>query len=162
MATTNSAGRDGVGTGGKTALQKVAMLFGVVFLLVGILGFIPGITQEYSELAFAGPTSGALLLGIFQVSILHNIVHLLFGAAGVAMARTHAGSFNYLLWGGLIYLVLFIYGLVVPHDSQANFVPLNAADNWLHIVLTIAMIAAALGLRGTAHHDATTATARRP
>ncbi len=162
MATTNSAGRDGVRTGGKTALQKVAMLFGAVFLLVGILGFIPGITTNYDQLTFAGPNSEAQLLGIFQVSILHNIVHLLFGVAGLAMARTHAGAFNYLLWGGLIYLVLFIYGLVVPLDSDANFVPLNAADNWLHIVLTIAMVAAALGLKGTARHDATTASARRP
>lgn len=162
MATVNSAGRDGVATGGKTVLQKIAMIFGVVFVLVGILGFIPGITTNYDQLTFAGPGSEAQLLGIFQVSILHNIVHLLFGVAGLAMARMHASAFNYLLWGGLIYLVLFIYGLIVPFSSQANFVPLNAADNWLHIVLTVVMVAAALALRGSAHNDATTATARRP
>jgi hypothetical protein len=59
----------------------------VVFLLVGIAGFIPGITTNYDQMTFAGHHSGAHLLGVFQVSILHNIVHLLFGVAGLAMAR---------------------------------------------------------------------------
>ncbi|WP_309070773.1 DUF4383 domain-containing protein [Arthrobacter sp.] len=144
MASTHSPG-SGVGT--RTNIQKAALAVGVVFLLVGILGFIPGITSGMDELAFAGSESNALLLGIFQVSILHNIVHLLFGIAGIVMAKTATGAYNFLLWGGVIYAVLFIYGLIIPQDSAANFVPVNAADNILHLVLAIAMIALALALR---------------
>lgn len=64
------------------------MAVGAVFLLVGILGFIPGVTTDHDTLTFAGHESGAKLIGLFNVSILHNIVHLLFGIAGIAMART--------------------------------------------------------------------------
>ena len=130
--------------GGRTTLQRAAQAVGIVFLLVGILGFIPGITSNYSSMTFAGHESEALLLGIFQVSILHNIVHLLFGVAGLAMAKTVSGARAYLLGGGVIYAILWIYGLIIDQQSAANFVPVNSADNWLHFVLAIGMIALAL------------------
>jgi len=75
------------------------MVVGAVFLLVGILGFIPGITTDYDTMAFAGHDSDAKLFGVFQVSILHNIVHLLFGVAGVAMARTARTAMAFLVGG---------------------------------------------------------------
>lgn len=131
-------------TRAKTKLQQATQAVGAVFLLVGILGFIPGITSNYDALAVAGHGSGALLLGIFQVSVLHNIVHLLFGAAGIAMARRHDQAKNFLLYGGTIYLVLWLYGLLVGHDTPANIVPLNSADNWLHLLLGLGMIALAV------------------
>lgn len=124
----------------KSDLQRAAAAVGAVFLLVGILGFIPGITTDYSTMEFAGHESDAKLLGIFEVSILHNIVHLLFGVAGFAMARTWGGARTYLIGGGAVYLVLWIYGMVIDHESAANFVPVNDADNWLHFVLGAAMI----------------------
>ncbi|MGF9664111.1 DUF4383 domain-containing protein [Arthrobacter crystallopoietes] len=124
----------------RTNVQKAALAVGAVFLLVGILGFIPGITSNYDQLGAAGHHSEALLLGVFQVSILHNIVHLLFGAAGIAVARSISGSRNYLIWGGAIYLVLWLYGLFINKDSAANFVPVNTADDWLHFVLGVGMI----------------------
>jgi hypothetical protein len=130
--------------GARTArhpVQTAAMAVGAVFVLVGILGFVPGITTNFDQLAGAGPHSGALLLGVFQVSILHNLVHLAFGVAGIALARTFAGARNFLIWGGVVYAVLWIYGLVIDHDSAANFVPINTADNWLHLVLAVGMIA---------------------
>jgi hypothetical protein len=127
-------------------VRLAATAVGAVFLLVGILGFVPGITTNYDELSFAGHESSAELLGLFQVSILHNIVHLLFGVAGLAMARTAKGATTYLIAGGAIYLVLWLYGLVIDHGSAANFVPVNHADNWLHLFLGIAMIG--LGLIG--------------
>ena len=136
MTSMSSNGR----TVGRTNIQKATLAVGAVFLLVGILGFIPGITSNYESLGFAGHDSEALLLGIFQVSILHNIVHLLFGVAGIALARNAAQSRNYLVVGGAIYLVLWLYGLLIGHDTPANFVPLNTADNWLHFVLGVAMI----------------------
>jgi hypothetical protein len=111
-----------------------------VFLLVGIAGFIPGLTTRYDQLGFAGTGSMALLLGVFQVSVLHNIVHLLFGVVGLAAARRARGAKLFLIVGGIVYAVLWLYGLVVPMSSAGNFVPLNSADNWLHLVLAIGMI----------------------
>lgn len=134
----------------RTNVQKASLAVGVIFLLVGVLGFIPGATTNYDEMMFASHMSGALLLGIFQVSILHNIVHLLFGIAGIALARSVPGARNYLIWGGVIYLVLWVYGLLTDHESKANFIPLNDADNWLHLVLGVGMIA--LGLLLTRQH----------
>jgi hypothetical protein len=127
--------------GVRQPIQVAALVMGVVFLLVGLLGFIPGITTNYSAMAFAGHQSEAMLLGVFQVSVLHNIVHLLFGIAGVAMARTAAGARNFLIYGGVIYAVLWLYGLLIDQGSAANFVPVNTADNWLHLVLAVVMIA---------------------
>jgi Domain of unknown function (DUF4383) len=119
---------------------------GVVFLLVGVLGFIPGITTNFGDLSFAGHNSDAMLFGLFQVSILHNIVHLLFGIAGLVMGRTAAQARNYLVFGGAIYLVLFVYGLIVGQESAANFVPVNTADDFLHLILGIGMVGLGLAL----------------
>lgn len=109
-------------------------------MLVGILGFVPGVTSNYDTMEFAGHKSHAELLGIFQVSVLHNVVHLLYGIAGLALARRVETARAYLIGGGAVYLVLWVYGLVVDMRSDANFVPLNNADNWLHLFLGIAMI----------------------
>ena len=127
-------------------VRTAAMVVGATFLLVGILGFVPGITTNYDSLELAGHESGAKLLGVFEVSILHNVVHVLFGVAGLAMAKNARSATAYLLGGGVIYLVLALYGAVIDRDSNANFVPLNTADNLLHLVLGLGMIA--LGLVG--------------
>ncbi|PFG30644.1 DUF4383 domain-containing protein [Paramicrobacterium agarici] len=124
----------------KSAVQIVALIYGIVFLAVGILGFIPGITTGYDQLMFAGHMSGAMLLGIFQVSVLHNIVHLLYGVVGLICTRRILAARQYLIWGGIIYAALWIYGLVVSEESMANFVPLNDADDWLHFALAVTMI----------------------
>ena len=138
MITSNPA------AGARSRLQLAAQVVGAVFLLVGILGFIPGITSNFGALGMAGHTSGALLLGVFQVSVLHNIVHLLFGVAGLLLARTPAQAKSFLLYGGIIYLILWLYGLIINLNSPANFVPVNTADNWLHFLLGAGMVALAL------------------
>jgi len=126
---------------GRAAIQKGAALVGIVFLAVGVAGFIPGVTTNYSQLRFAGHQSEAQLLGLFQVSVLHNVVHLLFGVAGLLMAGTPLRARNFLLYGGFAYAVLFFYGVVVEYQSMANFVPLDDADNVLHLMLAAGMIA---------------------
>jgi hypothetical protein len=80
---------------------------------------------------------------------------LLFGVAGVLCARTFAASRNFLIWGGVIYFVIWLYGLFVSGDTPANFVPVNNADNWLHLVLAIAMVGLGLLL---GRRDATAAS----
>jgi hypothetical protein len=130
----------------RSTVQSAALLVGILLFAVGILGFVPGITTHYGDLSFAGHDSGAKLLGIFQTSILHNVVHLLFGLAGIAMARSWEGARTFLIAGGTIYLVLFVYGLLAHGSSGANFIPVNSADNVLHVALGVAMIALGLVL----------------
>ena len=121
----------------RTPVQNVARLVGVVFLLVGVAGFIPGVTTNlYEGLEFAGDDGTAELLGLFQVSVLHNIVHGLFGIAGLALAATASGARTYLIGGGAIYLALFLLGIV----GGGDWIPVNDADNWLHLVLGAGMI----------------------
>ncbi len=127
-------------TSERSAIELAAFVVGATFLLVGILGFVPGVTQHFDTITFAGHDSAAKLLGIFQVSVLHNIVHLLFGLAGLAAGRTVAGARSYLVGGGVIYGALGVYGLVIDKMSGANFVPINGADNWLHLGLAAGMI----------------------
>ena len=130
-----------VPSGTRSPVQLVAAAVGAVFLLVGVLGFVPGVTTGMDQLMFAGHESDALLLGIFAVSVLHNIVHLAFGVAGLVMARTASAAKLFLVGGGAVYLVVWLYGVLVNESSAANFVPLNTADNWLHLALGVGMIA---------------------
>jgi hypothetical protein len=128
---------------GTTPVQTVARLVGIVFLLVGIAGFIPGITTNlYDGLEFAGDDGNAELLGLFQVSVLHNIVHALFGV-GILMAATPEGARTFLLGSGAIYAVLFLLGIL----GGGDWVPINDADDWLHLGLAVGLIA--LGLLTT-------------
>lgn len=139
-------------TSTRTPVQTAAAVVSVVFLLVGVLGFVPGVTTDYDQLSFAGHDSMAMLLGIFMVSVLHNIVHLLFGVIGLAAARTARGARTFLIAGGVVYLVLWLYGLLIDHGSDANFVPVNTADNWLHLGLGVGMIALGLLTARATHH----------
>ncbi|MFR9776891.1 DUF4383 domain-containing protein [Micromonospora sp. MS34] len=132
---------------GRAPVRRAAGAVGVIFLVIGVLGFIPGITSNYGDLHWAGHQSRAMLLGVFQVSVLHNVVHLIFGVAGLTMARTVSGARTFLVGGGAIYLVLWLYGLAIDLGSAANFAPVNGAGNWLHLLLGLAMIT--LGLATT-------------
>src|SRR5688500_16654472 len=121
----------------RTPVQNTARLVGVVFLLVGVAGFIPGITTNlYDGLEFAGDDGNAEVLGLFEVSVLHNIVHGLFGIAGLALAATASGARTFLIGGGAIYLLLAAVQVV----GAGDWVPLVGADLWVHLVLAVGMI----------------------
>jgi hypothetical protein len=103
--------------------KGIAMLFGLVFLVVGVLGFVQtGTSQEMS-----------MLLGFFPVNFAHNCVHTLFGIWGLAAARSEGGATSYCKIGGLIYLVLGALGFVV--ESPLGLVPIGGNDRWLHLAL---------------------------
>ncbi|PRC48823.1 DUF4383 domain-containing protein, partial [Mycobacterium sp. ITM-2017-0098] len=97
------------------------------------------------------------LFGVFAVCAALNIVHLVVGAAGFFFARTYAGARAYLLGGGVLYLALWLYGVLVEFGSDAHVIPLNAATNWLHLGLGAVMALLAVTLAG--QHDP---TKRRP
>jgi hypothetical protein len=124
----------------RSTVQSAALLVGILLFAVGVLGFVPGITTHYGDLSFAGHDSGAKLFGIFQTSILHNVVYLLFGLIGIAMARSWEGARTFLIAGGTIYLVVFVYGLLAHGSSGWNFLPVNSADNVLHAALGVVMV----------------------
>jgi Domain of unknown function (DUF4383) len=127
----------------RSALQTAALAVGVVFLLVGIAGFIPGITEDAPG-SFAGEDSEGSLLGVFQTSILHNLVHLLLGVAGILMSRTWEGANLFLLGGGIAYLALFLLGMLGVMD----WLPADDTDDWLHLVLGLGMLGLWAALRG--------------
>lgn len=121
----------------RTPVQNAARLVGLAFLLIGLAGFIPGITTNlYGGLEFAGDKGDAEVLGLFEVSVLHNIVHWLFGIAGFALAATASGARTFLIGGGAIYLLLA--GIQVIDAGE--WVPLVGADLWLHLVLGAGMV----------------------
>jgi hypothetical protein len=141
------------------AVQGAAVLVAAAFLVIGVVGFIPGVTTHLDQLQWAGHHSGAKVFGMFAVSGLHNIVHLAFGVIGFIFARTYAASRAYLLAGGVAYLALWVYGLVMDHGSALNILMLNEADNWLHFGLGVLMVILALTLAG--QHDPTKRPRRR-
>ncbi|MGC5032669.1 DUF4383 domain-containing protein [Micromonospora sp. DT229] len=136
----------------RTRVQLAALVVAALFLVLGVAGFIPGITTGYGDMTFAGHHSGAKLLGVFQVSILHNLLHLGFGLIGLVAARRLAGARIFLTAGGAVYLALWLYGWATEDDSAANFIPVNGADDFLHLALGFGMLALGLLLsnnRGT-------------
>jgi hypothetical protein len=115
-------------------IQRVAQIFGVVFLLVGILGLV---TTPLSM-------RGGLLLGFFPVNLLHNLIHLAFGIWGLVAARGAAESRQYSQVTGVIYLVLTALAFVTP--TTFGLVPIGGHDIWLHAVIGIVLTAVGFGL----------------
>jgi hypothetical protein len=114
------------------AVQGAALMVAAGFLVIGVLGFIPGVTTD------------GKLFGVFAVSGLHNVLHLLSGFVGFALARTYAASRAYFLGGGLVYLALWLHGLFMV----SGLLPINGADNWLHFGLGLGMVLLGLTLAG--------------
>lgn len=125
----------------RTPVEDAARVAGGVFLVVAVGGFVPGLTTNlYDGLEFAGAEGSSKLLGLFAVSVLHNVVHGLFGLAGLALARTPSGARTFLLGGGGLYLALFLLGVT----GGGDWLPANRADDWLHLGLGLGTIGAGL------------------
>ena len=116
---------------GRVSAQSLAALVGAVFLLLGLLGFVPGVTTDHHDLHFAGSGSDAKLFGLFNVSILHNLLHLVLGAAGIACSATHRSAVRFLYGVGIASLTLWTLGVC----GAADWLPVNSDDNWLHLVV---------------------------
>jgi hypothetical protein len=126
-------------------LQKAALVVGIVFVIVGIAGFIPGITENAPG-DFMGENSPGSLLHVFQTGILHNLVHLLFGVAGIVLSRTWSGARNFLIGGGAVYLLLWLIGMF----SAMDWLPADVTDHWLHFGLGLGMLVLGFALSRTA------------
>ena len=105
-------------------IKSAAVLFGIVFILIGILGFVPGVTDNQ------------MLLGIFHVNAAHNVVHLLSGAAALFAGMTSVGASRiYFRVFGVVYGLVAILGLMNmgQHTMLLGLISNNDADTFLHI-----------------------------
>ena len=124
--------------------RTFALLFGIVFLVVGVAGFLqPALLHphDYPDVtmnAFEGD-----LLGLFPVNALHSIVHVLFGVWGLMASRSLGGSVTYARGVAIIYAVLTVMGFVPALDTTFGLIPLFGNDIWLHALL--ALVAAYFG-----------------
>jgi hypothetical protein len=122
--------------------RTFAMIFGVVFIIVGVGGFIPGLTTMGGM--GMGPDADVKMvsmfgyeLKLFPVNVLHDIVHLLFGIWGVLAARSLAGARMYFRGVAIIYAVLTVMGFIPPLNTTFGLIPLYGNDIWLHALLAI-------------------------
>jgi hypothetical protein len=119
-------------------VKTIAMIFGVVFILVALLGFMAtGMSNMDSD-----PATAPRVLGLFPVNVLHNVVHLLFGIWGVVSARSFAGARTYCMTAGVIYLVLAALGFIAP--TTFGLIPIGGNDIWLHALLGVALLGAGM------------------
>jgi hypothetical protein len=106
-------------------VQRVTLAFGIVYLIVGVAGFIPGIAPPADE------PGERVLLGLFEVNALHNVAHLVLGALLVigGLVGDYVYTINRVL--AVVFLLLFVGGFV---PAFANLLAINAADTILHLV----------------------------
>jgi len=119
-------------------LGTIARVFGIIYLLVGILGFVPSLAQPSPDSAHLVVGTTALLLGIFPVNILHNIVHAAIGLWGLASGGSYAGARSYFRSLAVIYGLLTILGLIPLTNTVFGLVPIFGNDIWLHALTAIA------------------------
>lgn len=122
-----------------TIARRFAMVYGIVFLLVGVAGFIPGVTLPHSHPDVMLTAGLGLVLGLFAVNVLHNAAHLLFGVWGLLASRSDSASRTYGKVVFVAYALLTVMGLVTAMNLHTafGFVPLYGHDIWLHALLAL-------------------------
>lgn len=127
------------------ALRYFALIYGIVFLVVGIAGFVPGLVTpfEATDPEVAVDAGAGRLFGLFPINALHNLVHIAFGIWGLVAYRTPGAAVTYARAVAIIYALLFVLGLIPGLHTMFGLVPLFGHDVWLHLVL--AAVAAYFG-----------------
>ena len=125
-------------SGARTWPQLLALAFGAIYLLVGIVGFFVTGFGDF----FAHDTNRTLLG--FEINGMHNVVHIVIGVAGLLLARTLAGARTYGWLLAVGYGAAFVYGLIAI-GKDWDFLNLNWADNVLHLVTALVGLVIALG-----------------
>ena len=125
--------------------RAFALLMGLVFGLVGLAGFVPGLTHPIHADAppLAIDSGYGLIFGLFPVNVLHNLVHLLFGVLGLAAYAGAFGAVSYARLVAVSYALLTVMGLIPVLNTTFGLVPIFGADVGLH-----ALIAAVAGYFG--------------
>ncbi len=143
----------------RTTTQVATLGIAAAILLTGLLGFVPGITSGLGDITWAGPGTDARLLGWTDVSVLHNAAHIVTGIVGLAMSRKLAAAEMFLIASGLLAVLLGVYGLIIDADTGSNFMPVDYAASWLHLVVGVALVF--LGVALPRHDDGPTSATYR-
>ncbi|MGE5540324.1 MAG: DUF4383 domain-containing protein [Gemmatimonas sp.] len=122
--------------------RAFALVFGIIFLLMGIAGFIPGLLSPPDQPIAVNAMHGRLL-GLFPVNAVHDLAHLVFGVWGIVAYRTLSGSLLYARVVAIAYGVLVIMGLIPGLNVVFGLMPIHGNDVWLHLIL--AAVAAYFG-----------------
>jgi hypothetical protein len=117
--------------------RTFAMIFGIAFLIIGIGGFIPGLSAPLHQGHPEVIGNGVQALRLFPVNELHNGVHILFGLWGLAASRSLGGSVAYARGVAIIYGVLAIAGFIPNLNTMFGMTPLYGNDIWLHALLAL-------------------------
>lgn len=123
-------------------LKKAALVFGVVLVAVGLLGFVPALTPENSE-------GVRRLLGIFEVNAMHNVIHLLSGIAALVLSKTEANASLYFKVFGVVYALVTVLGFL-QGDTVLNLIPINLANNLLHLLIAGSSLYLGFGVKPSA------------
>lgn len=123
--------------------QKGALVFGIVFLLVGVLGLF-----VENGMSMDADLDEGRLFGLFPVNVLHNLVHLAFGVWGLVAARSHPASRTYGRAGAVVYALLVVLAFVTP--TLFGLVPIGSHDIWLHALLALGLAWIGWGTREVA------------
>ena len=133
-----------------------ALGFGIVYTLVGLMGFFPGLAPAAGDPGMTVDVLYGRLLGLFPVNILHSLTHLAIGIAGIAAYRSFAGARAYSRAIAVAYALLAVMGLIPGLNTVFGLIPLFSHDIWLHLLSAAA--AAYFGFVAPA--EATTTTTR--
>lgn len=125
-----------------SSTRLFALVYGVVFLLVGILGFVPGVLTpvspgEHAEHSVTVNAFEGYLFGLFHVNVLHSLVHVLFGIMGLAMSRTWGAARSYARIVAVVYALLAVMGLIPGLNTVFGLIPIHGNDVWLHVLLAV-------------------------
>jgi hypothetical protein len=117
--------------------RTVCLVLGAVYILVGILGFIPGVAEEVAGVDEM-ESATALLLGIFPINLLHNIVHLVIGAVLLWGATATDAAVLAARGVGVVYLLVGLLGFVAP--DTFGLMPIGGNDIWLHLATALVLL----------------------
>lgn len=131
-------------------IRYFALVYGVVFLLVGVAGFVPGlVTEPMGTEASETAAAHGRLFGLFPVNALHNLVHIAFGIWGIAAYRSLSGARFYARAVAVVYAIFAIMGLIPVLNTVFGLVPLYSHDIWLHVLLAAVAAYFGWGARAT-------------
>jgi hypothetical protein len=118
-------------------VRTFALIYGLVFTIVGIAGFFPGLLSPHDsvEHSLTIERGAGNLFGLFPVNVLHNLVHLAFGVWGLGASRNSSLAIVYARSVAVVYAILTVMGLIPGLDTVFGLVPVHGNDIWLHALL---------------------------
>ena len=117
-------------------LKKIGLAFGVIFVLVGLAGYVPALTPD------------GKLLGVFAVNGAHNLVHILTGVVALAIALASPANMSmFFKIFGVVYALVAVLGFFAGDQPLLGIIAHNMADMWLHVVIALVTLWIGFGMK---------------